>query len=103
VRFLDDGWKIRFGEVQITDDKTNQQYTLVVGIMEDGSEANKGSLLYLRLYDNKDELIVGTWVASFKERLKGLQTLNRSIHPSNNVIEKCIKCAERMEQMKVFI
>jgi hypothetical protein len=85
-------WDFRIGETKIFDTKNDISYTLVVGYIDQPNQSN--TTLYVRVYDQNDDLIVGTWFYDF---FKG-----GAKYFSSNIVEQCIKCARRMEKLTVF-
>jgi hypothetical protein len=95
MRTFDNNWRHRFGETKITDDETDRQYILVAGLCDDyeKSEINNSDTIYIRLYNDEDNLLIGTWINYIKQ----------CHHLSINIQEKIIKFAARMEQMRSFV
>jgi len=101
MRSLDNShhWYFRFGEFSIIDD--NKSYALVVGLVDGDDEDSEEPTTYIRLYDEQNRLIIGTWLNQLKYKAYSTERI------SNNLKIKCIElakqCEPRIKSMKVFI
>lgn len=92
-------WNILLGEVKIVDQKTDRQYTLIVGYLDDRDDRDDRANtdldyqgLYIRLWDPNDVFVAGSWVLLIEHNIDDSYFGSVPKH----VLDKCLEAARRL-------
>lgn len=89
-RIISYDWKFYIGEIDVCSE--DKQYTVKAGYVNECE-------LYIRIFDSANSFIMGDWISCIEYRD---WYDNEDSRISKNTVDKCIRAARLLEELKIF-